>query len=251
YSTDGTGSGSGSAAIARSAAIFGVDFSADQPASSRIFTNLTGFAAISEKSAASCVHATMTSSLLPSAAWNAPASLRQSWSCTLSGAPMPSAAASAFASSGTVRLQLQTLSVLLSRLIRLGFLFRRGSRRLGFFLFFFLFLVAEKQRLRLVQRRQHLLGHRLADGPVARKRLERIGGVEVRIAEELLQRHAPQRVFHFRVHEAGKVGLGRERLDRRQRRRGLPLLLDRQVLLLLLEPRPPAEKGFFLFLGHG
>ena len=42
------------------------------------FTNFIGFADSSENSAASCVQATITSSAAPSAAWNAPASLRHS-----------------------------------------------------------------------------------------------------------------------------------------------------------------------------
>ena len=45
-----------------------------------MFTNLIGFSEISEKSAASCVQATITSSSAAfTAAWKAPASLRQSW----------------------------------------------------------------------------------------------------------------------------------------------------------------------------
>src|SRR6185436_61042 len=108
YSTAGAGSGSGSAAIAISAAILGVDFSADQPPSSRMLTNLTLFSVTSLNNAASCVQATITSSLAPTAAWNAPISLRHSSWCTASGSPALSPAASAFASSGMVRLQLQT-----------------------------------------------------------------------------------------------------------------------------------------------
>src|SRR5688572_29338801 len=119
-STAGAGSGSGSAASATSAAIFGVDFSADHPPSSRMLTKLI-FAvdspASSRNRVASCVQATMTSSAPPRAAWNAPESLRHSSWCTASGSPDLSAAASALASSASVRLQLQTLSVLPSRLI--------------------------------------------------------------------------------------------------------------------------------------
>src|SRR5688572_9742044 len=118
-STAGAGSDSGSAAIAISAAIFGVDFSPDHPPSSRMLTNLMLFCAISVNSAATWVQATVTSSPLPSAAWNAPMSLRHSSWCTASGSDF-NAAASAFASSGMVRLQLQTLSILLPGLLGFG-----------------------------------------------------------------------------------------------------------------------------------
>ena len=122
-STAGAGSGSGSAAMATSAAIFGVA-SVDrtpQPACSRTFTNFkSARSASSPKSVASCVHATITSPS-PSAAWNAAASLRQSCSWTTSGSLDFNAAASALASIPTVRLQLQTLSVLPARLILLCF----------------------------------------------------------------------------------------------------------------------------------
>src|SRR6185503_4704937 len=264
-STAGAGSASGSAAIAISAAIFGVDFSADQPPSSRMFTNLMFLGDSSLNSAASCVQATIRSSLAPAAAWNAPMSLRHSSWCTASGSPALSPAASAFASSGMVRLQLQTLSVLLSRLIALGLLgcrrfgcgrFGRGrfeggrferGRLLGGFLLRerLLLFIAEEQRARLVHGLQHLLRDRLADGPVAGKGLERIGQVEVRIAaEQLLQRHAPQRILNLGVHEPGKVGFGLELLHRREARPGrLGRLLDRG---LLLEPRPALEKVLFL-----
>src|SRR5438552_7436461 len=122
-STAGAGSGSGSAAMATSAAIFGVA-SVDrtpQPACSRTFTNFkSARSASSPKSVASCVHATITSPS-PSTAWNAAASLRQSCSWTTSGSLDFNAAASALASIPTVRLQLQTLSVLPARLILLCF----------------------------------------------------------------------------------------------------------------------------------
>src|SRR6202008_2331488 len=156
-STAGAGSGSGSAAIATSAAILGVASAprALQPPSSRTFTNLTlacarACSASSPKSVASCVQATITSGSV-SAAWNAAASLRQSWSCTASAAPPFSAAASAFASTAMVRLQLQTLSVLPSRLIRLRFPLVFLRLRLGRRL---LVLLGEEQRARLVQRRE-------------------------------------------------------------------------------------------------
>src|SRR3954471_4273849 len=187
-STAGVGSGSGHAAIAISAASFGVACSAvaPQPPCSRTLTNLRlvrapACSASSPKRAASCVQATITSSPAPSAAWNAAASLRQSCSCTTSGAPLFNPLASAAASTATVRLQLQTLSVLPSRLILLffrdGFLIRRYLRRrmtrlrlhmsrlrLGRFLF----RLCEEQRARLIQRRQELFGYRLADRPVPR-----------------------------------------------------------------------------------
>src|SRR6187431_2517609 len=148
-STAGAGSGSGSAAIASSAAIFGVDFSADQPASSRTLTKRIGFSASSENSVASCVQATITSSAPPSAAWNALASRRHSSWCTWSGASVFRAAASALASSATVRLQLQTLSVLPARLIFLGCFGGLLGLRRRFFVF--LLLVAEQVRARLVE----------------------------------------------------------------------------------------------------
>src|SRR5688572_16339183 len=152
-STAGAGSGSGSAAIAISAAMRGVDFSADQPPSSRTFTNRIGFSDSSENSVASWVQATITSSPPPSACWNAPASLRHSSWCTESGSPDLSAAESAAASSAMVRLQLQTLSVLLSRLIGLFLdLFRQFFLPLGLDLL----LLAEKMLLRLVQRGEQL-----------------------------------------------------------------------------------------------
>ena len=91
----------------------------------------------------------MTSSLPPTAAWNAPASLRQSSWCTVSGSPDLSAAASAFASSASVWLQLQTLSVLPSRLIGFGLVLGSGRRvvfrDLRFFFLLFLLLVAEQK----------------------------------------------------------------------------------------------------------
>src|SRR6476646_5858898 len=250
-STAGAGSGSGSAAAASKAAIFGADFSADQPLSSRMLTNDTlalDCAASSPNNAASCVQATRTSSPPPSAAWNAPASLRQSSWCTASGAPSLSASVSALASSATVLLQLQTLSVLPSRLIvflRLIF----GTRLL---LFFLLVLFREQKSARLVQRRQHLVGNRLASGPVARIGLERIGNVEMRIGEQLLQRRAAQRVLHLRMHEAGKLGVRRELVDRRQLGRlfrRFALLRQRLFRLLAFQPRPALEE-FFLVLGH-
>src|SRR5947207_7246365 len=202
-STAGAGAGSGNAAIATRAAIFGVARapSADQPACSRRFTNLIfDSGASSPKSGASWVQATMSSSEAPSADWNAPTSLRQSWCCTLTGSPDFSAAPSALTSSATVRLQLQTLSVLPSRLIVFGFFLDCVLRaRLVFFL---LLVLVEDQRARLVERRQHLLGNRLAAGPVAGIRFERIGRIEMRIAEKLLQRGAAQLVLDLRMHEA-------------------------------------------------
>src|SRR5687767_2618356 len=246
-STAGAGSGSGSAAMASSAAIFGVDFSADHPASSRTFTKRIGFSASSENSAASCVQATMTSSVPPSAAWNAPASLRHSSWCTWSGASVFSAAASAVASSVTGRLQLQTLSVLPWKLIVLGrFGGLLGLRRLFFFL---LVLIAEQMRARLVQGLHQLIRDRLGDRPVARERLERVRRIEMRVGEQFFQRHAPQRVLDLRMHEAGEVGLGGELVRRRQLRSvGLGFL--RKLLLFAalfaLQPRPAAEEGLVL-----
>src|SRR3954466_3292765 len=169
-STAGIGSGSGSVAMATSAAILGIACvpRAPQPACSRTLTNFTGFfdSASSPKSAASCVHATITSSPAPRAAWNAAASLRDSGACTAIGSAAPSAAESALASIATVRLQLQTLSVLASRLIVFRFC-------LCFLLLFGFFLrLREEHRARLVERGEKLGGDRLAHGPVARERLE-------------------------------------------------------------------------------
>src|SRR5262249_6991632 len=214
------------------------------------FTNLTlacarACSASSPKSVASCVQATITSESL-SAAWNAPASLRQSWSCTASAAPLFSALASALASSAMVRLQLQTFSVLPSRLIRLRlpllFLFHC---RLGIRL---LFLLAEEHAACLVERRQHLLGYRLGHRPIARIGLERIGHVEVRIAEELLQREAPQLILHLRVHERREVGVRRELVDRRHRGRRRVVLLFRRRFAL--QPRPAREEWLLFVRLH-
>src|SRR6185503_10320113 len=209
-STAVAGSGSGSAAIATSAAIFGMVLarSPDQPACSRTLTNCSfawepAPAASSPNSGASCVQATITS-LSPSAAWNAPASRRQSWSWTCRGSFSFSAEASAFASSATVRLQLQTLSVLPSRLIGvLLFGFRLVLLFLGFLLFF---LLVEVQDLRLVEGREQIRRDRLGDSPVSGERLERVRDVEVRIDEELLQRRATQGVLDLRLHERREVG---------------------------------------------
>src|SRR5581483_2379544 len=251
-STAGAGSGSGNAAIATSAAIFGVTSAACplQPPSSRTFTNLTfacerACSASSPKRAASCVQATSTSVSL-STAWNAPASLRQSWSCTASAAPPFSALASAFASIPMVRLQLQTLSVLPSRLIRLRFpLVFLGNHRLVGRL---LFLLVEEHRARLVQRREQLFGYRLAHRPVAGERLERIRHVEMRIAEELLQRESPQLILHLRIHERREVRVGRELVERWHRRRRCLLLLGRGRFAL--QPRPAREKRFLFVALH-
>src|SRR5262245_23873583 len=271
-STAGAGCASGSAAIAMSAAILGVVFfaSGDQPACSRTLTKRSlateaalEVAASSPKSGASWVQATITSSACPSADWNAPASLRQSWWCTDSGSPALSAAPSALASSATVRLQLQTLSVFPSSVIvfRFGFLFlaRNGLRARRFFLLFFLFVLVEDERARLVERRQHLLRNGLAAGPVARIRLERIGHVEVRIAEQLLQRHAAQGVVDLRMHEAGEVRLRREFVHGRKSGCGgfffcflfRFLFFLRQVLRLVLEAGPAVEKPLLAVLRHG
>src|SRR5580765_488076 len=225
-STAGVGSGSCSAVMAMSAASFGVACaaSAPEPPWSRTLTNLRlargpACSASSPKSAASCVQATITSSPEPSAAWNAAASLPQSCSCTTSGAPLFRPLASAAASSATVRLQLQTLSVLPSRLILLffprGFLIRSLTRlRLGRFLF----RLCEEQRARLIQRRKELFGYRLAERTVARVRLEWVRHVEVRIVEQLLQRQPSQLVLHLRVHEEREIGLRRQAVDRRHGR---------------------------------
>src|SRR5260221_1589403 len=244
----GAGSGSGSAAIATSAAIFGSAPSLVQPACSRTLTNLRfarapACSASSPNSAASCVQATITSES-PSALWNAGASLRHSWSCTTSGVLDFKALASALASMPTVRLQLQTLSVLPSRLILLPFplgLLCSFPLVGGFFLF-----LGEEHAARLIQRREQLRRNRLAAGPVARIRFERIGQVEMRIAEQLLQREAAQLFLHLRMHEAGKLRLRRQAFDRRQRRRGLFCLFNQYFAL---EARPPGKKSF-LFVGH-
>src|SRR6185369_14278120 len=92
--------------------------SADQPASSRIFTkemrdcDLAADAS-SENSGASWVQATIRSGSA-SDAWKAPTSLRQSSRCTGSGWGSFSDSASRFGSSAIVPLQEQTLSVLLA-----------------------------------------------------------------------------------------------------------------------------------------
>src|SRR3954451_20214769 len=252
-STAGVGSGSGNAAIAISAASFGVACSAfaPQPPCSRTLTNLRlvrapACSASSPKRAASCVQATITSSPAPSAAWNAAASLRQSCSCTTSGAPLFNPLASAAASTATVRLQLQTLSVLPSRLILLffpqSFLIRALSYlRLGGFRF----RLCKKQPARLVERREHLLRYRFADRPVARIGFERIRHIEVRIVEQLLQREPSQLVLHLRVHEEREIGFRRQALDRRHGGRGCLVFLFRRRRFAL-QPRPAREKGFFV-----
>ena len=98
--------------------IFGVaaPASVDQPAFSRMFRKdssplAPAACASSAKSGASCVQATSTSGSR-SASWNAPTSLRHSSLWMVTGTFDFSAAASAFASSGIVRLQLQSLMVL-------------------------------------------------------------------------------------------------------------------------------------------
>src|SRR3954447_26608096 len=252
-STAGVGSGSGNAAIAISAASFGVACSAfaPQPPCSRTLTNLRlvrapACSASSPKRAASCVQATITSSPAPSAAWNAAASLRQSCSCTTSGAPLFNPLASAAASTATVRLQLQTLSVLPSRLILLffsqSFLIRALSYlRLGGVRF----RLCKKQPARLVERREHLLRYRFADRPVARIGFERIRHIEVRIVEQLLERQPSQLVLHLRVHEEREIGLRRQALDRRHGGRGCLVFLFRRRRFAL-QPRPAREKGFFV-----
>ena len=130
YDTLGTGSGAGRSASASKAAIFGVAAppSADQPAVSRMLTNLSSLFApalsfSSAKSGASCVQATMHSPPPAIAAPNSPTSRRQSSVWIVSGAPDCSAAASALASSAMVRLQLQTFSVFPSSAMsgRVGF----------------------------------------------------------------------------------------------------------------------------------
>src|SRR6185503_3718348 len=253
-STAGIGSGSGSAAAAMSAAILGVASACVafppciHPACSRTLTKRIGFeSASSPNSAASCVQATSSSSAAPSAAWNAAASLRHSWSCTTSGSAAPSAADSALASSPTVWLQLQTLSVLLARLILL---------RLPLWLLVLglLLLLREEHGAHLVERGEELGRDRLGAGPVARERLEQVGQLEVRVGEHLLQRDAAQRVVDLRMHEVAEVGLGGERLHRRQRRRGQRverlLLLERRLFFrrlrgrFALHARPAREKGF-------
>src|SRR3954468_16107243 len=254
-STAGVGSGSGSAAMAMSAASFGVACSAfaPQPPCSRTLTNLRlprapACSASSPKSAASCVQATMTSSPAASAAWNAATSLRQSCSCTTSGAPLFNPLATAAASTATVRLQLQTLSVLPSRLILLffpqSFLIRALSYlRLGRFRF----RLCKKQPARLVERREHLLRYRFADRPVARIGFERIRHIEVRIVEQLLQREPSQLVLHLRVHEEREIGLRRQALDRRHGGRRLGFRRRRfrfRRRRVALQARPACEKRF-------
>src|ERR1043165_3963995 len=253
-STAGTGSASGSAASATSAAIFAIALprSPRHPACSRRLTNCSfacepALAASSLNSAASWVQATITSDS-PSAAWKAAASRRQSWSWTCNGSFSLSAAASAFASRATLRLQLQTLSVLPSRLIGLV-LFDLRLVLLFLGLLFF-FLLVEQKHLRLVQRRQHFGRNRVGDVEVPGVRLEGIGDVEVGIVEQLLQRRAAQRILHLGLHERTEVGLGRELLDRRQRlwRLGF-LLFDRRLRgllrgVLMLQPGPATEEIF-------
>src|SRR3954471_419051 len=117
YYTLRTGSGSGNAAAAMRAAIFGVAClpSADHAAASRRFTNRNSdlepaLSASSLKSGASCVQPT-SNSASPSAPWNCPAWRRHSSVCTVNGASRPSALASAPPSIGAVLLQLQTCSL--------------------------------------------------------------------------------------------------------------------------------------------
>src|SRR3989475_11164812 len=193
--------------------------------------------AISENSGASCVQATTQASSL-SDSRKLPTSLRHSSVCTWIGCLSLSAAPSALASSAMVLLQLQTFSVRSSSDIS-GFVFsfggRRGRRfRLGLALRFFgplgqrldggrrrrsmrvfLLLVVEEQALRVLERLQHRQADGLALGEILAVRLETFEVLEVRIAEQLLQRRAPEVLVHAGLQEFGVFGS--EALERFER----------------------------------
>src|SRR3989449_8723621 len=240
YSTLGTGSGSGRAAAASSAAIFGVAClpSADQPAISRMLTKRSSAldpaaSASSPKSGASCVQPTRSDSS-PSAAWNCPACLRHSSVWMGSGVPVFNADARACASSAMVLLQLQSLSVL--SFIDIVFFSGLG---LGFFLFF---LFRHQQRLpRVLETRKQLLANRLRLRVIVDVGVEAVHDVEARIGKQLLQRRALHAFLDLRVHERLEVGFEREAVERRELRR---LLLGNWLLRgrLALQPRPAPEK---------
>src|SRR5438046_5043319 len=249
YSTFGTGSGSGSAAEASSAAIFGVAClpSADQPAISRMLTKRSSAldpaaSASSPKSGASCVQPTRSDSS-PSAAWNRPASLRHSSVWMGSGVPVFSADARACASSAMVLLQLHSLSVLsfiamvLDRFNRLCFLGR----------FFFLLLRDQKRLPGVLETRKQLLGNRLCLGVIVDIGVEAGHDVEARIGKQLLQRSALHAFLDLRVHERLEIGFEREAVERRELRRvlrGSWLLRSR----LALQPRPAAAPASTRFV---
>src|ERR1051325_2710620 len=205
YSTLGTGSGSGSAAMASNAAILGVAAppSADQPACSRRFTNLILAlepSASSLNSGASWVHATTTSGS-PSASRKAPACLRHSSVWILSGVADLSAAPSARASIGTVPLQLQSLSMLFCIVRVIHFSELRILRRF----FLFLGLRSEKRAPGVLQLRQHAGRDRVLLAVVVDVDVQAVHDVEARIAEELLQCHAPHALVDLGVHERLEV----------------------------------------------
>src|SRR6185436_14855472 len=125
--------------------------------------------ASSPNSAASCVQATTTSASA-SDSWKAPASLRQSSRCTVTGLPVLSASPRRLPSSAMVPLQEHSLSVLLaSDILEIRFLGLRlrgglrfcGCLRLGRRLRFSdFFRLVEQQPLGRVERLQHLLRDR-------------------------------------------------------------------------------------------
>src|SRR6185295_11464658 len=131
-------------------------------------------------------------------------------------APVFSVAASRFASSGIVRLQLQSLSVLFwidivcSRLWR----FRRRIRRLGFFLF------REKNAARVIEGFHQFLGNRILDRVVVDVGVElvHLREMEMRIAEEFLQRRLAQMRSYTGLKKGAVVRLEGEGFDRRQLR---------------------------------
>src|SRR4051812_3046924 len=219
YSTFGTGSGSGRAAAASSAAIFGVACfaSEDQPPASRMFTKLSAALesaarASSEKSGASCVQATRTSAS-PSERWKLAASLRQSSVCTVTGDPDFRAAASAAASSGIVLLQLQSFRVLcwidiLPRLFgRLRFVGRFCVRVRGVLGVLRRWRRREQLLAHFLDPREEPFGERLLLRVVVDVGVEAVHDVEVRIGEELLQRRALHRVLDLGMHECLEVRL--------------------------------------------
>src|SRR5687768_7248204 len=221
YSMLGTGAGSGSAAAAISAAIFGVAClpSADQPAVSRMLTKRSSAfdcaaAASSPKSAASCVQATSNSASPPSASWKLPACLRHNSVCSAIAAPDFSAAASAAASSCIVLLQLQSLSVLFSIAIGFGFGLGRLCGRLRAFLG--LRLRGKKRAARVVQRLQHLLRNALVLGVVVDVGIEAVHHVEARVVQQLLQRRALDAFLHVGAQEGAEVRFEGQAVDGRQ-----------------------------------
>jgi hypothetical protein len=151
-----------------------------------------------------------------------------------------------------------------------GGLLRRGLRVL-------LLLVVEEQALRVFERLQHRQGDGLALGEILAVRLESFEVLEVRIAEELLQRRASQVLVHAGLQEFGVFGSeALERFERRQlarrgharrrlggarvrnrRNRGLGLrrrLRFRRLLLGLasfdLAPRPARDEIVLVVSDH-